>query len=76
MRRRAKASPNTKNPTAARITVNAHDVATIVGACSSSYSTLGVSTSRGVMLGSSRVTTPAAVNVTQARPSVDGRSIR
>ena len=37
--------------------MNAHDVATIVGACSSSYSTLGVSTSRGVIDGRSSEST-------------------
>ena len=50
--------------------MKAHAVATIVGAWSSSYSTLGVATSRGVIDGSSSDTTPATVNVMQARASV------
>ena len=57
--------------------MNAHDVATMVGACSSSYSAAGVTTSLGVMLGSIRLTTPAPANDTQARARVIvGRWVR
>ena len=50
--------------------MNAHAVATIVGACSSSYSMLGVRTSGGVIDGSVSMHAADATNVPQASASV------
>ena len=70
-RRRAKARPNTKKPTAARMTVNAHDADEIMGECKERNSASGASSSTtGLGMGTVVTTTPASTKITQARASV------